>query len=81
MQKLKENSSDSEKNNSSSPDNLREELDEKFSLTQYDCHHTELMSRMLQRISSELVETCMKNSALQLRRISLLKVNVIKGTT
>ena len=29
------------KKNSSFPDNLREELDEKFSITQNDCHHTE----------------------------------------
>ena len=28
------------KKNSSFPDNLTEELDEKFSLTQNDCHHT-----------------------------------------
>ena len=41
MKKLKENSSGSEKKNDIFPDNLREELDEKFSITQIDCHHTE----------------------------------------
>ena len=42
MHKLKENPTGSEKNNSSFPDNLREELDEKFSIIQNDCHHTEI---------------------------------------
>ena len=41
MRTLKESSPGSEKS-SSFPDNLREELDEKFSVTQNDCHHTEL---------------------------------------
>ena len=30
------------KKNSSFPDNLREKLDEKFPITQNDCHHTEI---------------------------------------
>ena len=41
MQKLKENSSGSQKKNFSFPDNVREELDEQFSITQNHCHHTE----------------------------------------
>ena len=39
-QKFKENLSGSEEKNFSFPDNLREELDEKFSITQNDCQHT-----------------------------------------
>ena len=53
LQKLKENSSDSEKNTSSFPDKLGEELDEKISITQNDCDHTEFYP-------SDLLETSIK---------------------
>ena len=36
---------------------------------------------VLQLISSHLLETSMKNAALQLKRKSLSEVNVINGTT
>ena len=36
---------------------------------------------VLQHIPSNLVETCMKNAALQLRKMSLSKVNAIHGAT
>ena len=56
MQKLKENSSTSEKN-SNFPNNLRETLGEKISTTKNDCHRTEffLVLIVLQRNSSELL--------------------------
>ena len=72
------------KKNSSFPDNLKKELDEKFSITQKDCHHTEFhpcVNVVLQKNSSDLLETCMKNITLQLRRTSSTKVKVINGTT
>ena len=71
------------KNNSSFPDNLREELDENFSMTQNDCITLIFIPVLivLQQNSSDLMETCMKNSALELRRLSLSKVNVINATT
>ena len=81
---MKENSLASEKkNNSSFPNNLRDELDEKCSITQNDCQHSELHPcvNCITTKFSDLVETCMKNAALQLKRISLSKVNEINGTT
>ena len=45
MQNLKENSSGSEKKRTLVfPDNLREEFDKKFSITQNDCQHTDFYS-------------------------------------
>ena len=60
---MKENSSGSEKN-SSFPDNLREELDEKFSITQNNCHHTEFypcvycVTTKFKRLTRDVYEKC-----------------------
>ena len=57
MQKMKENSS-------GFPDNLREELDKKFSITQKDCHHTELyrcvncVTTKFNRLTRDVHEKC-----------------------
>ena len=52
------------KNNTSFPDDLREELDENFSITQNDCHHTDIypcvkcVTTKFKRLSREVYEKC-----------------------
>ena len=64
MQKLKENSSGSEKNNSRFSDYLRGELHEKVSITQNDCHHTEYhlfvncVATKFKCLSQDVYENC-----------------------
>ena len=72
------------KNNSGFPDNLMEELDEKFSVTQNDCHNTNFypgVNCVTIKLNYLITRACLKSAALQLRRISLSKVNVIDDTT
>ena len=71
------------KKNSSFPENLREELDDKFSITKMTVitlHFIPVLI-VLQQNSSDILEMCMKNAALQLRILPLSKVNVVNGTT
>ena len=52
------------KKNSSFPDNLTEKLDEKFSITQIDCHHTEFcpcvnsVTTKLKQLTRDVFEKC-----------------------
>ena len=60
----KANSTSSEKKNFSFPDKLREVLDEKFSITQIDCQHTEFyrcvncVTTNFRRLSRDVYDKC-----------------------
>ena len=64
MQKLEENSSGSGKKKTGFLDNLREELDEKFSKTQNDCEHIDFypcvncVTIKFKQLSQNLYEKC-----------------------